>query len=765
MVKPLVLKKPSLKPQPVTNQRTLRPFVSLCVIFRDNIDTINKLLDSVKDHFEEYVFTDTGSVDGTRQAIAKWAKTNNQKLILNNFEWCDDFAKARQFNFKSASGIWRMFLDTDDVLVNGAYVEKACMSVPQHIHGILLSYDYDVHERLDTMRLCRWDSGFEWRDAIHERLCYTKEEDATKQPTHFARADEKQVQVWHKRKQPGDKERALFRNARIAEREFKATNDPAYKARLCRTIAMEMKMEGRFDEAVPFLEKLATEYGFIAEGRHAWSDLHRIWVMWGDLEKSLDAARKAGPSYEAITHFQRGDFEKCIEAQNRGSRFGPQVTHEGFLFEKAVAPALQAHAVMELGGKASQAERIINTIPSDLRVHDICHRDVGALRIKIDRITIVVPGTPQPFDGNTTSGMLGGSEEAALYLARALAKLGRNVRIFGVLQPHTMPGLDKDGIDWQPFESFNPLDEHGYVVYWRAPMGAHNLLAYMTETHERKAKGEEHIVTPTGFSGVGLWLHDLATGLPPDAASNIFAACNSVLVLSDSHKRSLTQGWTQEQIDKVKWFKVKNGIVKQDMVNNYDFVRDDNKVIYSSCPTRGLVHLLRAWPKIKTACPQASLDIYYSWDMTKRDEPHLYKEISEAYEAVKHLDVIHHGGVSHDVLHKALGKCNVWAYSHFEKPLVETFCISVVKAIALGATAITSKFGALPETAPDATFVDDVKDYANVVIQHLKNPVGLQKRIDLAKKYQAIYDWDEIAKEFSDIWTWKKTIPVPEPQK
>ena len=746
-------------PKPIKTIKSLKlptkiPTLSLCVIFRDNIDTIEPLLNSIRNVADEYVFTDTGSTDGTRSKIQHFLKSAKGKIT--DFEWCDDFAKARQANFQAATGRWRMFLDSDDVLVGGEtlrnFIHRLDTEAPQ-IAGAYISYDYDIMEELNTMRLARWDCGWYWSDSIHERMV------ADRLPENaIAKLNPEQVCVRHRRKDQKQKDTALRRNAVIARREYALTTDVEYKARLARTIAMEMKLDGKFDEAMPYLEEVGNVYGAIPEGKQAFADLARFAGREQNFQSALQFAKKAGPSYEAIAYSAMGDDLKCIEAQNRGAAAGQQTTHEGFIFEQIIAPACQAKAALNAGYHPASADKVLNRIRTDHRELPEVKPLVSEIRGFIDRITILVPGTPQPFDGSSTGAMLGGSEEAVVYLSRALAKLGRNVRVFGVLPPLSIPGIDADGVEYLPFKDFRLEDEHGCLVVWRSLGLVENLIHVKSQIVQAANAGDEKAAVPSGIGRSSLWLHDqdMRTN-QPDYINKLLKSINSVIVLSDHHRKCIERELPKDH--EVNFVKLSNGIVGDDFARLDWSKRDPNRVIYSSCPSRGLLVLLDAWPQIKAACPEAYLDIYYDWSMIARDNPELHKGLMLALETLKDQDVVHHGGVGHAELYEALVGANVWAYSHFHNTNVETFCISAVKATAAGCQVITAPNGALPEVAPLATFITDPEDYAAAVIAAIQDPMSDEIRRHNAEAAVETFDWESVAQRFSEVWTTRQPNP------
>jgi len=83
---------------------------SLCIIARDNENTIGQTLEGVKSFIDEIIVVDTGSLDKTKEVAESYGATTY------DFEWVDDFAAARNFAFSKATGDWIMWLDTGDVI-------------------------------------------------------------------------------------------------------------------------------------------------------------------------------------------------------------------------------------------------------------------------------------------------------------------------------------------------------------------------------------------------------------------------------------------------------------------------------------------------------------------------------------------------------------------------------------------------------------------------------------------------------------------------
>jgi len=80
------------------------------MIVRDNADTIEACLESIKPWVDEMVVVDTGSRDSTPELVRRCGAS------LYRFPWCDDFSAARNESFKCARGEWIFWMDSDDTI-------------------------------------------------------------------------------------------------------------------------------------------------------------------------------------------------------------------------------------------------------------------------------------------------------------------------------------------------------------------------------------------------------------------------------------------------------------------------------------------------------------------------------------------------------------------------------------------------------------------------------------------------------------------------
>ena len=98
-----------------TKKGVKKAAVSLCMIVKNEEKYIAKCLASVKPIVDEMIVVDTGSTDRTKDiAEAFGAKTYD-------FQWDNDFAKARNYSISKAEGDWIFVLDADEVISSRDY--------------------------------------------------------------------------------------------------------------------------------------------------------------------------------------------------------------------------------------------------------------------------------------------------------------------------------------------------------------------------------------------------------------------------------------------------------------------------------------------------------------------------------------------------------------------------------------------------------------------------------------------------------------------
>ena len=147
--------------------------VSLCMIVKNEEKVLERCLDSLKDLVEEIIIADTGSRDATREIALKYTDK------VYDFEWVNDFSKARNFVFSKASCDYIYSADADEYLDEEnrkrfARLKKSLLPqieiVQMYYCNQLESgsvYNFDRELRPKLFKRVR---SFEWIEPVHETV-------------------------------------------------------------------------------------------------------------------------------------------------------------------------------------------------------------------------------------------------------------------------------------------------------------------------------------------------------------------------------------------------------------------------------------------------------------------------------------------------------------------------------------------------------------------------------------------------------------------
>lgn len=177
--------------------------LSLCMIVKNEANSLPILWASVKNVVDEWIVVDTGSTDDT----PKIARDLGAKVFEAGEQFCETltkehvkffekygvqvkegekvfhFGKARNFSFKQATKDYILWLDADDVLVNSAKMQRIIDENldPKKQLGLHLLYKYELDEYLNSIvehyreRVVPNNGTFEWHGRIHEIIVPTLE--------------------------------------------------------------------------------------------------------------------------------------------------------------------------------------------------------------------------------------------------------------------------------------------------------------------------------------------------------------------------------------------------------------------------------------------------------------------------------------------------------------------------------------------------------------------------------------------------------------
>jgi len=145
--------------------------LSVSMIVKNEEACIADCLKSVRDA-DEIVVLDTGSTDGTAQAIADLGMSN-VRYVQGEYQWKDDFADARNVAMSKCSGDWILTIDADERLNDGGI-----QVIKASIEPALGRFDVASVKMkscggdsiFTSSRLIRAASGARWKDRAHENI-------------------------------------------------------------------------------------------------------------------------------------------------------------------------------------------------------------------------------------------------------------------------------------------------------------------------------------------------------------------------------------------------------------------------------------------------------------------------------------------------------------------------------------------------------------------------------------------------------------------
>ncbi len=132
--------------------------------------------------------------------------------------------------------------------------------------------------------------------------------------------------------------------------------------------------------------------------------------------------------------------------------------------------------------------------------------------------------------------------------------------------------------------------------------------------------------------------------------------------------------------------------------------RNPKKVVYASCPSRGLWNLLRIWRRVTEISPSMELHCYYGWGTMERLAENggttaiqLRRTRKQCERAISDLGVHWHDRLTKPQLIQELHTAGLYAYPIGGFP--EVFCCSVAEAQLCGVVPVVRPQWALGETA------------------------------------------------------------------
>lgn len=753
--------------------------VTLHIIAKDEVKRVEQILCNYRDYFK-YVDIAVDDKLADFKRLGKQYNANIYHYTDRNSFGSINFDDKRNFLVDKCKTRWYFRLDTDDEIINPDAIDSVIDNMEKSgIEILCCYYDYSRDEWGNTNAAHYRETIIEntaelyWNKHIHECVLPTIHRGVA-----IVRDDS--IKINHNIDSEHSK-KSVHRNLQYLLAEYEEEGeetDPRTLAYLGRSY---MGL-GKFKDAIIFLEKHINRSGWDEDRYLSWCQLSHIYRIIGmdsrsiacafeaiselpdrpdayfelhdcyvnkeDWKKSIEWAlmgfSKQLPktnmlidpsSYTwrpmlslAACYFQLGEFTKAKKLFDKAKSYVPtldyiketeKVYHDAYYHSEYIDKLMWMTKFLEDRDEDKLVD-LIKSVPDELDEHEV----VAKLRYEIlpprewgeNEVAIFCGSTPNEWSPLSTKDGIGGSEEAVIYLSRELTKLGKKVTVF--CNCGNEQG-EYDGITYRNIVHFNPRDKYNILISWRA-----NIFMY-------KIQARNKIV----------WMHDLPWNILDD--EDFHKTYDKIVMLSEYHASLLP-----ESVPKDKIYISSNGIVPEHFDVIKGVPRDPHRIIYASSYNRGLEKILQLWPNIKSEIPDATLHIFYGWDMY---DAYMKKGIvkddgfkARMVELMKQDGVYEHGKIGHEQLLEEYAKSGVWAYPCTYAG--EINCIALTKAVACGCACITNDFAVMSERNPQVCVPDE--EFESALIGVL-NGVIEPPKADI-NQYISDNSWESIARDWID---------------
>ena len=246
--------------------------ISLCMIVKNEENTLTTCLGSVKDIVDEIIIVDTGSDDNTKQEALKF--TNK----IYDFKWVDDFSLARNYSYSKATMDYILWMDADDLILPEDKLKLISLkeSLSSDVDAVMMKYNtgFDSQDKVlfsyYRERLTKRSRNFKWHEPVHEYLAIEG---------NIINSD---ICITHTKKSSS----YSGRNLRIYENLLKNGTKLTPRGRYY--YARELKDNGKYEDAsIQFNIFLEEGHGWIEDNIAACGETAKCYLMCREEEKAV----------------------------------------------------------------------------------------------------------------------------------------------------------------------------------------------------------------------------------------------------------------------------------------------------------------------------------------------------------------------------------------------------------------------------------------------------------------------------------------------
>lgn len=263
--------------------------ISLCMIVKNEEETLARCLDSAKDIVDEINIVDTGSSDRTVEI----ARQYTDRIFF--YAWTNSFAAARNESYKYATKDYILYLDADDVLLEADQkkFKELKETLDPSIDAVSMYYDAgtdafgNVTLRYRNIRLVKREKNYQWYGDCHNYLDVRG---------NIFLSD---IAVTHKKTRHSVGRTVSIYDSKIARGDTFSARDYFYYGN-------ELKENGRYENAIESYKKnLSTKEGWVEDKIYACINKADCYRFLGDLDNELtslfESFQFAAPRAEACS--------------------------------------------------------------------------------------------------------------------------------------------------------------------------------------------------------------------------------------------------------------------------------------------------------------------------------------------------------------------------------------------------------------------------------------------------------------------------------
>jgi glycosyltransferase involved in cell wall biosynthesis len=324
-------------------KKDLRDGISLCMIVKDEEESITRALESVFGLVDEIIVVDTGSSDRTIEYAEKLC------AHVYSYQWDDNFSHARNFSLEKATCEWILVLDADEILSRKDFSQIKNIIQEGTADAVVLwqrNYcespdaegwqanrgDYEEGQGfsgyfdIPVIRLFRNDDTIRFKGVVHEIV----DESLKDRKKRYL-----EVPIHHYTyfDAPEERDRKKFFYLDLLLRQLEIDPDDETTWFL---IGRQYYSLGKYAEALVFLRRVI-EMGSRCE--MAYDNLANVYIntgMFPEAKETLETLVKLNPRYAealsslGVVYYELGLRTEAIETLNRAAMELPRAFRPSF---------------------------------------------------------------------------------------------------------------------------------------------------------------------------------------------------------------------------------------------------------------------------------------------------------------------------------------------------------------------------------------------------------------------------------------------------